>query len=98
MPYVTNGRNMTTDIDILVTNVKAELPTAEYLKPWLTKLLADPESVVIIAIERPLWPKPHIGIAWLSRQERLQVRKALTAIRKSREEKGEQPTNEIPCH
>jgi hypothetical protein len=83
-------------LETLVNNLNPELPTADYLKPWLTKLIADPESVVIIAIEKPLCDKPHIGIAWLSRKERLQMRKALTTIRKSREEKGEQSTTEIP--
>lgn len=85
-------------LETLVGNLKCILPTADYLKPWLVKLIANPESVVIIAIEKPLCDKPHIGIAWLSTNERLQVRKALTSIRKSREEKGEQQTNEIPCH
>jgi hypothetical protein len=85
-------------LETLVNNLKGILPTADYLKPWLAKLLADPESLVIIAIEKPLSDKPHIGIAWLSTQERLQVRKALTNINKTRETKGQPPTNEIPCH
>jgi len=84
-------------LEILVNNLKPILPTADYLQPWLTKLIADPESVVIVAIEKPLSAKPHVGIAWLSRKERLQMRKALAAIRKSREEKGESQTTEIPC-
>jgi hypothetical protein len=90
--------NLETKLETLVNNLKSILPTADYLQPWLTKLIADPDSVVIIAIEKPLRNKPHIGIAWLSRKERLQVRKALSAIRKSREEKGESQTTEIPCH
>jgi hypothetical protein len=85
-------------LETLVANLKCILPTADYLTPWLAKLIADPESVVIVAIEKPLCDKPHVGIAWLSRQERLQVRKALTVINKSRATKGQQQTNEIPCH
>ena len=87
---------MSSNIQTLVSSLKAELPTAEYLIPWLSKLLADPESLVIIAIEKPLSDKPHVGIAWLSAKERLQVRKALVAINKSRATKDEPQTSEIP--
>ena len=81
-------------LEILADKLQAVMPTADYLKPWLAKLMAESESVVIIAIEKPLCP--NIGIAWLNRKERLQVRKALIAIRKSREDKGESQTTEIP--
>ena len=87
-----------TNLAILINSLKCILPTADYLEPWLTKLLADPESVVIIAIEKPLCDKPHVGIAWLSRQERLQMRKALTTINKTRATNGQPQTNQIPCH
>lgn len=81
-------------LEILANKLQAVMPTVDYLKPWLAKLIIEPESVVIIAVEKPLCP--NIGIAWLNRKERLQVRKALTAIRKSREEKGESQTTEMP--
>jgi hypothetical protein len=84
------------ELEILANKLQTVMPTIDYLKPWLAKLMAEPESVVIIAIEKPLCP--NIGIAWLNRKERLQVRKALIAIRKSREEKGESQTTQIPCH
>jgi hypothetical protein len=75
---------------------KLRLPSATQLEPWLAKLVADPDSLVIISIEKPLWPEPHVGTAWLSGKERLKVRQALQRVNDSRAKKGEPWTDEIP--
>jgi hypothetical protein len=76
---------------------KLELPTTETLLPFLKKLVAQPDSVVIISIERPLDQNgPHVGIGWLSSQERLKVRKALLAINNSRIKASQSTTSEVP--
>jgi hypothetical protein len=83
------------EIETLIKKLK--LPSPTELIPWLVKLIANSDSLVIIAIEKPLLQEgPHVTWAWLSAKERLQVRKALIAIRKSREDKGESQTTEIP--
>ena len=82
---------------LAITADKLKLPTVSHLLPWLQKLVAQPDSVVIISIEKPLdQAGPHVGIGWLSATERLKVRKALTAINNSRAKRSEQPTSEMP--
>jgi hypothetical protein len=75
---------------------KLRLPGASQLEPWLARLVADPDSIVIISIEKPLWPEPRVGTAWLSGRERLKVRQALQRLNESRARKGEHFTDEIP--
>lgn len=82
---------------LAITADKLKLPNAATLMPWLQKLVAQPDSVVIISIEKPLDSKgPHVGIGWLSASERLKVRKALIAINNSRAKRSEQSTSEMP--
>lgn len=89
--------DLITQLEILINKLK--LPTSRELQPWLTKLLKNPDSVVIIAIEKPLNEAgPRIGTAWLSSTERVKVRKALTAINTSRTKRNEPQTNQMPCH
>ena len=84
-------------LDILTQQLR--LPSPIELQPWLAKLIANPDSVVIIAIEKPLCDTgPHIGTAWLSYKERLKVRKALAAINASRTKHNQPTTSEMPCH
>jgi hypothetical protein len=88
---------MNNDTKLAILTEKLRLPSAKQLEPWLAKLIADPESLVIIAIEKPLGiDGPRIGTAWLSPKERLQVRHALKRINGTREKKGEPQTNEMP--
>jgi hypothetical protein len=76
---------------------KLKLPSVTSLLPWLKKLVAQPDSAVIISIEKPLdQAGPHVGIGWLSASERLKVRKALIAINNSRNKRSEPTTREIP--
>jgi len=82
---------------LAITADKLQLPTVTHLLPWLKKLVAQPDSVVIISIEKPLDTSgPHIGIGWLSASERLKVRKALIAINDSRAKRSQQSTSEMP--
>jgi hypothetical protein len=88
---------MNNDTKLAILTDKLPLPSPEQLSPWLEKLIKDPESLVIIAIEKPLRVHgPHIGVTWLSAKERLQVRNALKRINVERQKKREQQTNEIP--
>jgi hypothetical protein len=82
---------------LAITADKLQLPTTTELLPWLKKLLAQPDSVIIISIEKPLdQAGPHVGKAWLSARERLKVRNALIAINNSRAKRSEPTTREIP--
>jgi hypothetical protein len=82
---------------LAITADKLKLPTTATLLPWLKKLVAQPDSVVIISIEKPLDQNgPHVGIGWLSSQERLKVRKALLAINNSRIKASQPTTSEVP--
>jgi hypothetical protein len=88
---------MNLQAQLAITADKLRLPTIDTLLPFLRKLVAQPDSVVIISIEKPLDQNgPHVGIGWLSSAERLKVRRALIAINNSRAKRSEQPTNEIP--
>lgn len=87
---------MDTETKLQILIDKLRLPTASQLEPWLAKLVAAPDSIVIISIEKPLWPTPHIGRAWLSAKERLKVRQALQRVNDSRAKKGQPLTDEIP--
>jgi hypothetical protein len=82
---------------LAITADKLRLPNASTLEPWLRKLVAQPDSVVIISIEKPLDSKgPHVGIGWLSASERLKVRKALSTINDARRKRSQQTTSEMP--
>ena len=82
---------------LAITADKLNLPNATILLPWLKKLVAQPDSLVIISIEKPLDSNgPHVGIGWLSAPERLKVRKALTAINDARRKRSEPTTGEVP--
>lgn len=82
---------------LAITADKLRLPSATILLPWLRKLVAQPDSVVIISIEKPLDSNgPHVGIGWLSAPERLKVRKALIAINNSRAKRSQPATGEVP--
>jgi hypothetical protein len=87
--------NSQTQLQILIDKLK--LPSPYTLAPWLAKLLEDTDSVVIIAIEKPLLANgPHVGTTWLSAKERLKVRKALLAINDSRIKKNLPTTHQLP--
>ena len=88
---------MNNDTKLAILEDKLRLPTAEQLSPWIKRLIANPDSVVIIAIEKPLGVDgPVIGTAWLSAKERQQVRKALERINASRFTRAEHQTSELP--
>jgi hypothetical protein len=83
------------DLEILLE--KLRLPSPRELAPWLGKLLEHPDSVIIIAIEKPLGPDgPHVATGWLSSPERDALRKGLLALNARRAKKGQLPTTEIP--
>jgi hypothetical protein len=82
---------------LAITADKLKLPSTTTLLPWLKKLVAQPDSVVIISIEKPLDTSgPHVGIGWLSAPERLKVRKALIAINDARSKRSQSTTSEVP--
>jgi hypothetical protein len=82
---------------LAITADKLKLPSTTTLLPWLKKLVAQPDSVIIISIEKPLDSSgPHVGIGWLSAPERLKVRKALIAINDSRSKRSQSTTSEVP--
>jgi hypothetical protein len=88
--------NQETQLESVIEKLK--LPSPPELAPWLAKLLEHTDSVVIIAIEKPLLQEgPHVGTAWLSAKERLKVRKALLAINEARSKRNEQTTHQIPA-
>jgi hypothetical protein len=88
---------MNLQTQLAITADKLRLPNATTLLPWLKKLVAQPDSVVIISIEKPLDSNgPHVGIAWLSAPERLKVRKALIAINDARSKRSQSTTSEVP--
>jgi hypothetical protein len=89
--------HMDLQAQLAVTADKLQLPTTTELLPWLKKLVAQPDSVIIISIEKPLdQAGPHVGKAWLSASERLKVRKALITINKSRSQHQQPTTAQIP--
>jgi hypothetical protein len=88
---------MTNDTKLAIITQKLRLPSAEQLCPWLARLVQDPDSVIIIAIEKPLRLEgPRVATAWLSPKERLHVRNALERVNVSRLKKGEHQTKELP--
>lgn len=87
---------MKTQLQSLIDNLN--LPSPASLAPWLAKLLIDTDSVVIIAIEKPLLTNgPHVGTTWLSAKERLKVRKALLNINDARIKKNLPTTHQPPA-
>ena len=90
--------NAETQLDDLIDQLR--LPSAISLAPWLDKLLSNPDSVIIIAIEKPLASGPHVGTAWLSSKERVAVRKALQRINQARKQKRPaiHKRKTTPCH
>ena len=89
---------MNNDTKLAILTNKLRLPSPNQLSPWLRRLLENPDSIVIIAIEKPLGHDgPHIGTTWLGSKERLQMRKALERINADRQKKGEQQTSEMPA-
>jgi len=88
---------MTNDSKLTILTEKLRLPSAEQLEPWLAKLIKDPESLVIIAIEKPLSADgPRVATGWFSHAERVALRKALLAVNARREKKGQRATTEMP--
>jgi hypothetical protein len=63
-----------------------QLPAPQDLAPWIEKLEAAPGSVVLIAVEQPeVCNFARCTAAWLSREERTVLRRALERCRKQRE-------------
>ena len=76
---------------------KLIFPSPRDLEPWLRKLLEHPDSVIIIAVEKPIGPEgPHVTYAWLSSSERSALRKGLFAVNARRAKKGQPATTEVP--
>ena len=70
----------------LVGTMIVQLPAPHELAPWIEKLEAHPGSVVLIAVEQPeICNLARCTAAWLSREERTELRRALEVCRKQRE-------------
>ena len=67
------------------------LPTISELRPYLDKVLASPESAVVIGIER-FGGDWRVAQAWLNLEERQVLRKALQKVNAERAKRGEAPT------
>jgi hypothetical protein len=67
--------------------ITPKLPEPAELKPWFQKLEAHPGSVILVAIEQPeVCNFTRTTWAWLNREERIAVRRALEQCRRKREE------------
>ena len=73
-----------------------QLPTPQELQPWIEKLEAAPGSVVLIAVEQPeVCNFARCTCAWLSREERQAIRRALEVCRRKRLKESMQDTKPI---
>jgi hypothetical protein len=68
-----------------VIEAKLAFPSREELRPHLHKLVANPGSIVMIAVEIRAGD-PWVGFAWFNSKERNALRKALLAAREKRKE------------
>ena len=74
-----------------------ELPDRDALAPWLIKLAAHPGSAVVVTIEhRRDTNVPDVRMGWLSKEERIRVRRALRQVNAAREKKGELRLDDFP--
>ena len=70
----------------MATMITPKLPGPAELAPYLEKLEAAPGSIVLVAIEVPeVCNYARATCAWLSKQEREAIRRALEVCRKKRE-------------
>jgi hypothetical protein len=62
-----------------------QLPTPQELAPWIQKLESAPGSVVLIAVEQPeVCNFARCTAAWLSKEERKDLKAALEKARRKR--------------
>lgn len=82
------------ELAILESRLPEAWPNKSTLRPYLEKLLANPGSMVFIALEAPRGPEgPTIGMGWFSAQERAVLRKALLAVNARRQKKVQLATD-----
>ena len=66
--------------------ITPKLPGPTELGPHLQKLEAHPGSIILVAIEQPeICNFARTTVAWLSREERIAVRRALEIAKRKRE-------------
>jgi hypothetical protein len=88
---------MTIENQLALLVDKLRLPAGRELEPWLKRLVTEPDSLIIIAIEKPLHADgPRVATGWLSAKERLQVRKALERVNAQRMKANQPTTAELP--
>jgi hypothetical protein len=78
--------------------IPPDLPNLERLAPWLAKLNESPGSCVVITIEHVRNQNyPHVGMGWLSSEERKRVRRALQSVNTQRRKEQQLDLTEIPA-
>jgi hypothetical protein len=83
--------------ELAILESKLEWPNKETIRPYLEKLLANPGSMVFVALETPRAPEgPRVGKGWFSASERELLRKALEKINDRRRQAKEKLTTEPP--
>ena len=92
---------MLDDLDInaelAILESKLGWPDAGTLRVYYRKLLENPGSAVIMALQAPRGPEgPTWGLAWFSSKERNALASAILRINKSRARRHQQPTSELP--
>ena len=83
--------------ELAIIESKLEWPARELLRSYYLKLLQNPGSVVILALEAPRGEKgPQWKSAWLGAKERDVMRKAIVKINQKREKLRQPLTSEPP--
>ena len=78
--------------------IPPKIPTPEQLAPWLAKLNQNPGACVVITIEHVRNQNyPHVGVGWLSSEERKRVRRALQSVNTQRRRERQLELTEIPA-
>jgi hypothetical protein len=72
--------------------IEPKIPTVAELKPWLSRLDANPGSVVLIALESfDTRNDCRVTIGWLSKEERQSLKAGLERARRRRQVRKKPP-------
>ena len=83
--------------DLVNLESRIAWPTAATMRTYYLKLLANPGSVVLLALEAPRSPDgPQWKLAWLSATERSAMRKAVVKLNEKRSKLKQKTTDQLP--
>jgi hypothetical protein len=86
---------MNDDLTTLESRIAWPLPAT--MRTYYLKLLANPGSVVLLALEAPRGPDgPQWKLAWLSATERSAIRKAVVKLNEKRVKQKQPTTDQLP--